>query len=113
MSFLARLFGRRPEPLPLTLYTRPDCPLCDEMKRELQDLDLGRPFSLEVVDIAGDARLTELYGKRIPVLVAAGKLIAEGRMDVLAVRRAFDRRAVEWERSRELARALERRSERR
>ena len=112
MSLLDRIFGRAPEPVPLTLYSKPDCPLCDELKVELARVDLGRPVALEVVDITGDAKLSELYGKRIPVLAAAGKPIAEGRLDVHALRRAFEARADEWDRARELARALEGRSER-
>lgn len=112
MSLLDRLFARTPEPVPLTLYSRPGCHLCDVMKAELAQVDLGRPVRLEVVDISGDAKLTELYGKRIPVLAAAGKPIAEGRLDRRTLQRAFDVRAQEWERARELARALERRTER-
>jgi hypothetical protein len=110
MSLLDRLFARAPEPLPLTLYSRPGCHLCDVMKQELSRVDLGRPVRLEVVDISGDAKLTELYGRRIPVLAAAGRTIAEGRVDLRALTRAFEARALEWDRARELARALERRT---
>ena len=78
MSLLDRIFGRAPEPVPLTLYSKPDCHLCDVLKEELARVDLGRPVALEVVDITGDAKLVELYGQRIPVLAAAGKPIAEG-----------------------------------
>lgn len=112
MSLLDRLFGRTPEPVPLVLYSKPGCHLCDVLKQELARIDLGRPVALEVIDISGDAKLTELYGKRIPVLAAAGKPIAEGRLDERALRRAFEARADEWDRARELGRALERRSER-
>jgi hypothetical protein len=112
MSLLDFFFGRAPEPVPLTLYSKPGCHLCDVLKDELARTDLGRPVALEVVDISGDAKLADLYGKRIPVLAAAGKPIAEGRVDVRALRRAFEARADEWDRARELARALEGRAER-
>lgn len=106
------VFRRKPEPVPLTLYSRPGCHLCDLLKADLERADLGRPVTLEVVDITGDERLEEHYGRRIPVLLAAGKPIAEGRVDVHALRPAFDARAAEWDRARELSRALGRRSER-
>jgi hypothetical protein len=112
MSLLDRLFARAPEPVPLTLYSKPGCHLCEVLKDELSRVDLGRPVALTVVDISGDAKLVELYGRRIPVLAAAGKPIAEGRVDVRALQRAFEARALEWDRARELARALERRGER-
>ncbi|HVS19310.1 MAG TPA: glutaredoxin family protein [Planctomycetota bacterium] len=112
MSLLDRLLGRAPEPVPLTLYSRPGCHLCELLEQDLERADLGRPVSLEVLDISGDARLEEHYGKRIPVLLAAGKPIAEGRVDVHALRPAFEARAAEWDRARELSRALAQRSER-
>ena len=108
MSLLDRLFGRAPEPVPLVLYSKPGCHLCEVLEAELARLDLGRPVTLERVDIGGDPKLMELYGKRIPVLAAAGKPILEGRGDVRALRAAFEARAAEWDRARELARALER-----
>ena len=112
MSLIDRLLGRRPEPVRLTLYSKPGCHLCDVLEADLEGMDLGRPFAVEVVDISGDARLLERYGRRIPVLSLAGKPIAEGRVERIALRSAFEARALEWERSRELARALGRSSER-
>ncbi len=57
MSLLDRLLGRAPEPVPLVLYSKPGCHLCDVMKEELARIDLGRPVALEVVDISGDRKL--------------------------------------------------------
>lgn len=112
MSLLDRLLGRTPEPVPLAIYSKPGCHLCERLKEDLERADLGRPVAIEVVDISRDARLAEHYGKRIPVLLLAGKPIAEGRVDVHALRPAFDARAAEWDRARELSRALGRSSER-
>ena len=64
--------------VPVTLYTRPVCPLCDEL---LDALD-GLPLDVTKVDVDGDRELKKRYGLRIPVLVdAAGDVLAEGRLD--------------------------------
>ena len=52
----------------LTLYTKPDCPLCDDAKMLLRDLQ--RSFSLDVdeVDIASRDHLMRRYGELVPVV---------------------------------------------
>ncbi len=55
------------------LYTTAGCHLCDqafEMIRYLllQEPAFGKPFDLELVEIAEDTILLEKYGLRIPVL---------------------------------------------
>lgn len=48
----------------ITLYTRPDCPLCEEAQAVCRECGLEpRP-----VDISGDLDLLAAYGERIPVL---------------------------------------------
>jgi len=64
--------------VPVTLYTRAVCPLCDEL------LDALAGLSLDVtqVDVDGDRELKKRYGMRIPVLAdAEGTVLAEGRLD--------------------------------
>lgn len=54
----------------LTLYSKTDCPLCDELKDEL--VRLAVPFVER--DIATDTTWYRRYRHRIPVLVdAAGR----------------------------------------
>jgi uncharacterized membrane protein len=50
------------------LYTRADCGLCDEVKRELQSLKTELPHKLIEIDIAADKTLAEKYGEHIPVV---------------------------------------------
>lgn len=57
-------------PRTLTLYTRPDCPLCDEA-RELVERE-APGIHLQAVDVDGDLDLLRQYGDRIPVLVQEG-----------------------------------------
>ena len=55
----------------LTLYSRPECELCDRLLGELVPL-LGGRAEVEIVDISEDPALLLEYGWRIPVLSAEG-----------------------------------------
>ena len=57
----------------LTLYTKPDCSLCDEAAEALERVSARAPFHLEVVDISTDSELRERYGERIPVVLVDGE----------------------------------------
>lgn len=64
--------------VPLTLYTRQPCPLCDDLVAELE----GLAVELTQVDVGSDPKLLDLYGERVPVLLdGAGQLLVEGRLD--------------------------------
>jgi Glutaredoxin-like domain (DUF836) len=64
----------------MTLYSRPECHLCDAMLAELEPLLSGRA-TVEVVDISDDDDLEVRYGLRIPVLVAGDSELAVYRLD--------------------------------
>jgi Glutaredoxin-like domain (DUF836) len=53
----------------LTLYSRPECHLCEALLAELEPL-LGADDSVEMVDVDSSVGLERRYGLRIPVLVA-------------------------------------------
>jgi glutaredoxin len=65
----------------LILYTRRDCHLCAEMRRELYGLEEGLGFTVESVDIDGDPDLVERYGHKVPVLVGGGEEICHSFLD--------------------------------
>lgn len=56
--------------IPVTLYTRKDCPLCDEAQEHLAALQNVVPHELTVVDINSDPKLLLEYEEKIPVVVA-------------------------------------------
>ncbi len=56
----------------LTLYSKPDCPLCDELKADLDVLREQFEFTLEERDIEDDSVLFERYRYLIPVLDIEG-----------------------------------------
>ncbi len=64
----------------VTLYSRPDCHLCDEMKRVVARVAERMPFTLDEVDISGDAQLERAYGQEIPVLLVNGTKAAKYRV---------------------------------
>lgn len=95
-------FGRkRAPPVPLVLYTRAGCGLCEELKRELRLARVEREWQLTEVDIAADPALEERWGRSIPVLEIGGKLAFKGRMSAAEFQRKFERLAAEWQRAQE------------
>ncbi len=54
--------------LTVTLFTREDCHLCDQVKVDLQALEEKYPHTLIVVDVDSDPVLQEKYGEILPVL---------------------------------------------
>ena len=112
MSLLDRLRGRPRDPVPVTLYSKPGCHLCEVMKQELARAGLERRYALQEVDISNDPKLSKLYGARIPVLAIAGRVAFEGKLEPAQFERVLLERSAEWERARALARALDSSEER-
>jgi glutaredoxin len=64
----------------LTLYSKPRCHLCEELRALLEDLQPQFAFALEEVDITEDPALFVRYRHDIPVLLADGEELARGRV---------------------------------
>jgi thiol-disulfide isomerase/thioredoxin len=64
----------------LTLYSRPGCHLCDEMKAVVERVARSVPLTIEVVDITTDPVLEARYSLEIPVLLIEGKRAAKYRV---------------------------------
>lgn len=52
----------------VTLYSKAECSLCDQMKATVWKVRDDIPFELSEVDIAGDDKLLATYGERVPLL---------------------------------------------
>lgn len=52
----------------VTLYTKPDCHLCDQTKEDLESIRDKYPHELVEVNIDGDRELQLAYGLEIPVV---------------------------------------------
>ena len=70
----------------LTLYGRPECHLCHEMRAVVDALRADVPFDLDEVDIDGDAALVAAYGEEIPVLLVNGRKAFKYRVTPAALR---------------------------
>jgi hypothetical protein len=56
----------------VTLYSKPDCCLCDEALEVIARVRDEHPFELVKVNIESDARLSAVHGERIPVVLVDG-----------------------------------------
>jgi len=79
----------------LTLYSRPGCHLCDEMKATIDRVAESVPLAVTVVDISGDPDLEILYGFEIPVLMIEGKKAAKYRVSAAELSRILTARGAE------------------
>ena len=79
----------------LTIYSRPGCHLCDEMKDVVKRVAQSIPLQLEEVDISQSRDLEEKYGLEIPVLLVNGKKAAKYRVGEEELRRILAGRAGE------------------
>lgn len=64
----------------LTLYTRPNCGLCDEAKLMIELIREDFPLSYTEVNIESDDKLHERYMLMIPVLEKDGEILLYGNM---------------------------------
>jgi thiol-disulfide isomerase/thioredoxin len=73
----------------LTIYSRPGCHLCDEMKAVVEHTVRATAAAarIEEIDITGDPQLEARYGLDIPVLLVNGRKAAKYRIGEEQLRR--------------------------
>ena len=64
----------------LTLFSKPDCHLCEDLRRLLDELQPAYGFVVDEVDISADTDLFARYRYDIPVLMREGRELARGRI---------------------------------
>lgn len=69
----------------VTLFTKQECPLCDEAKAVLDKARQQVAFDLEVVDIEVDREWFEPYKWEIPVVHVDGRMAFKHRLDLRKV----------------------------
>jgi len=74
-------------PREVTLYTRPDCHLCEEAKTAIAPVLREFGAVLREVNIEKDAVLEERFGQDIPVIFVGGRKAAKHRVEVEQFRR--------------------------
>ena len=66
----------------LTLLTRAECGLCEQLQEALAELRRTRELpALRLVDVDSDATLQRRYGLHIPVLLLDGVEVCRHRLD--------------------------------
>lgn len=60
----------------VTLYARPGCHLCEDVRAWLADLASVYPYTVQEVDITTERDLHARYHLTIPVVAAAGRELA-------------------------------------
>jgi glutaredoxin len=82
--------------LRLTIYSKPGCHLCDEMKslvhRVISRQSSDEAVSVDEIDISSDRTLVDRYGLEIPVLLVDGKKVAKYRVSEEELTRMLEAR---------------------
>ena len=78
----------------LTLYSKPDCPLCDEARAALGRVRNRVDFDLEEVDITTRPDLETRYRERIPVIAVDGEEVFDFHVDEPALERRLSEEAL-------------------
>ncbi len=78
----------------ITLYTRKDCCLCDEMKEVVRQV--AGEFSLNVkeIDVDSSADLQRQHGSEVPVLFINGRKAFKYRVTVNDLKKRLKKEAV-------------------
>ena len=74
-------------PVELTLYSRPGCHLCDEMKAIVAPVARELGWIVKEIDISGQPELESRFGQEIPVLFVGERTAFKYRLTESALRR--------------------------
>ncbi len=76
----------------VTVYSKDDCPLCEEAVAGLRRLQAELGFTLRVLDITRDESLHRAYFERIPVVSVEGEELCEYFLQETVVRERLESR---------------------
>jgi glutaredoxin len=76
----------------ITVYSKPECHLCEEAMVTLRRLQDELAFTLRELDISDDEALHRAYFERIPVVVLDGEQLCEYHVSEALVRERLESR---------------------
>jgi glutaredoxin len=76
----------------LTVYSKPDCHLCEDAMAALRSLQLELGFVLQERDITADDALHRAYFERVPVVVVDGEELCDYVVEEALVRERLESR---------------------
>jgi glutaredoxin len=81
------------DPVPITVYTRENCHLCDEAVETLTRIADSEGVAIEIdeVDVDEDPGLREEYGERVPFVLVDGTPKFKYRVDAARARSVLSR----------------------
>ncbi len=71
----------------LVVYSREDCPLCDDFVAALAEQCAPRGLGFEVRDVDADPATKRRYGLKVPLLTLDGSVVCHGQLDLAALSR--------------------------
>lgn len=74
----------------LTIVSRRDCHLCEEMVAIVQEVRTEIPLELELQDVDGDEDLQRRFGEEVPVLFVNGRKAFKYRVTAQELRRRLN-----------------------
>ena len=80
----------------LILYTKDPCPLCDELKVELEPYLNQVEFSCVDITALGNERWNKLYRYEIPVLFLEGHFLCKHRLDRFSLEKRLEELKQHW-----------------
>lgn len=80
----------------LTLYTKHPCPLCDELKQELQPFYHRIQFEEVDITLQEDQRWKKLYQYEIPVLYLENRFLCKNRLNKDVLEKNLSDLEQEW-----------------
>jgi glutaredoxin len=75
----------------VTLYGKPGCHLCDDVREVVERVRAQREFELREVDVTLDPSMHREYGERIPVLALDGEELFEFHVEEAVLLEQLDR----------------------
>jgi glutaredoxin len=76
----------------VTVYSHPDCHLCEQAMDSLWALRAELGFELREVDISGDDALHRAYFERVPLVLLDGEELCEYFLDEALLRERLESR---------------------
>ncbi len=71
----------------ITLYSRPNCCLCDDAEAVIRKVIPRYNVTFEIVDVSKDEALEQAFGPMVPVVAIDGRVLFYGKVSELRLHR--------------------------
>ena len=80
--------------VPVVIYSRPNCHLCDKAKQAILAADCNELIDLQIVNIESDPELLARYTNDVPVVTINGEEAFRHRVDIQHFRNSIKKSGV-------------------